>query len=301
MIKKGCLTIVAAWIAVFAGYYVVLRSRVEPPGDIFLALFGSIGLFMLVSAVWQVVFGKGDQAALRRAAKGLPLLDGEKEAVWGTIVPTGSPLSAPFSGRACVGYEYDVKKAPNPQDEGPTGSEASGWALAPSIIRSSRGDVRLLGFGLLDEFPASHQEREPLARDRAAEFLSTTRFEQMGLSQIGKMISEMDRALESEQGSSRRDWKMAKGEIAVGDNLLIEKLVGIGDTVTAVGVYDASQGALVPKYKGRTAPINLMPGGGEAMVIKESQRPWALLAFSVIWSGFAHVFIYVALTAAKGR
>jgi hypothetical protein len=279
----------------------MLHGRVEAPADIFLAVFGSIGLLIFVSSLWQVVVGNPDKGALERSEGRLPLLDGQKEAVSGTIEPVGSPLLAPFSGRQCVAYEYDVKERPAGSSQGPQESEMSGWALTPSVIKSDRGDVRLLGFGLLSDFKETEYQDDVLASERAAAFLRTASFEEMSIRKIGAMVSAMDAMLESDAASARRDWKRADGEPDVAGSRLIEKVIGVGDTVTVVGIYDASRGGLAPKYKGKTAPIKLVPGSGHAMVLQQTKRPWLLLAFSVLWSGFAHAVIYVALVASKAR
>ena len=303
MLKKSCTIALVSLLGVFAGYYALLHGRVEFPGDLFLSAFGSIGLLMLLSALKQVIFGEGQVAALERAGQGLPLVDGEKEAVWGPIVPDGAPLLAPFSGSPCVAYEYDAKNAETTDSDGesgPAGSSISGLALAPSVIRSDRGEVRLLGFSMLEKFPARQFTRDEEAMARIRDFIARTEFTQSGLASIGSLLSQMDEVMADDDGSVRKDWRFCKPEeVDLASCTLEEKAITPGTTVTAVGIWDASRGGLVPKHGNSMSAVTLAPGGGAAMVEAAKKRPWGLLVFSVLWAGFAHVFIVAVLMMSR--
>ncbi len=300
MLKKGCAIAFALFAVVFGGYYALLRGRVEFPADLVLALMGSIGLLILVSSLKQCVFGSGDVGVLKRAEQGLSLEDGRKEAVWGPIEPLGAPLVAPFSGRPCVAYEYDAKKPDGVDSEGdrsPGGSAISGLALVPSVIRSGRGDVRLLGFSLLEKFASRDVSREPGALERARGYADSASFSQMGLMKIGSLLSQMDDALTDDDGAVRKDFRFEDpARLHLDACALTEKVIAPGDTVTAVGIWDASRGGLVPKHRGASSVVTLTPGGGAAMVEYAKKRPWGLLLFALVWSGGIHAFIYFALT-----
>lgn len=300
MIKKGCAIMLGVFGVVFAGYYWLLH-RIEFPGDLFLSLFGAIGLLMLVSALKQMIFGDGNGAAFKRALQKAPLQEGETEAVWGPIHPIGEPLVAPFSGESCVAYEYDAKKPDVTDNRGShkQGSNFAGFALTPSVIRSNRGDVRLLGFSMLTNFPDKDLRRFGDPLEHARRFLGETEFEQMGLTKLGTLLSQVDSVIADDDGSVRKDWLMEKKEsIRLETSSLSEKRIAAGDIVTAVGIWDPARRGLVPKLGNKSIIVDLRPGGGEAMVAAASKRPWALLVFSLVWSGFAHVFIYIALTHA---
>lgn len=299
MIKKGCAIASVVLLALFAVYFKLLYPRIELFPAILLALFGALGLVMLVSQLKEVVFGSADSGALKRAEQGLPLEDGKVEAVWGPIEPLGAALEAPFSGQACVAYEYDAKKPDGENSDGestPGGSAISGFALTPSVIRSSRGDARLLGFSLLEKFEAKHLAGDETARARANAWLAQTPFQEMGLTKIGSMLSSMDDAMADDDGTVRKDWRMGKaGEVSLDGCALEEKVIAPGDTITALGVWDATRGGLVPKYRGKSTIVRLTPGGGAAMMAYAQKRPWGMLAFAIVWSGFVHAFIYMVL------
>jgi hypothetical protein len=301
MIIKGCAIMLAVFGAVFAGYFWVLRD-IEFPGNLLLSLFGAAGLLMLISALKQMIFGEGNGAAFKRALQGAPLQEGETEAVWGPIHPLGELLVAPFSGESCVAYEYDAK---NPEVTGskggrrPQGSKFAGFALTPSVIRSNRGNVNLLGFNMLTNFPEMELRRFEDPLERAKRFLDETQFEQMGITKIGTLLSEMGSVIADDDGSVRKDWLMTdKASITLEASNLSEKRVAAGDIVTAIGIWDPARRGLVPKLGNKSVIVSLRPGGGEAMVAAASKRPWALLAFSLVWSGFVHLFIYIVLSNA---
>ena len=304
MIKKGCLIGSVVFFAVYAGYVRLLWGKIVEHGEpqlfptLLLALFGALGLLMIVSQLKAVIFGSDDAAALKRAQQGLPLEDGRPEAVWGPIEPLGATLEAPFSGRTCVAYEYDAKNASAVGADGsarPGGSTIAGFALAPSVIRSSRGDVNLLGFSLLEKFP--HKTfSDPASRERAVRYASSAPFTEMGLAKIGTMISAMDAAMADDDGSVRNDMRMSgSSPDDLASCTLEEKVISPGETVTAIGIWDAAKGGLVPKHRGRSAIVRVLPGGGAAMLAYQEKRPWGLLAFSLLWGGFAHVFIAIVL------
>ena len=294
MIKKGCAIAAVVVLGVFGAYLYLLWGKVEAVPAIVLAGFGALGLLMVVGQLKAVLFGSGDVGALKRAEQGLPLEDGKEEAVWGRIEPLGAALTAPFSGRPCVAYEYDAKKDPAPDDENATASTLAGFALTPSVIRSSRGDVRLLGFSLLSEFPETVVD-DPEAVHRATRHAASSQPEEMGLAKLGSLISAMDDAMADDDGSVRKDMKAKDATVTdLEACVLTEKIVAPGETVTAIGIWDASRGGLVPSHRGKSAVVRLLPGGGAAMVAHGQKRPWGLLFFSLLWAAFAHVFIWLA-------
>jgi len=297
VIKKGCAIGAVVMLGLFGAYLSLLWGKVETVPALILAGFGALGLVMVVGQLKAVLFGSGDSGALKRAEEGLPLEDGKEEAVWGPIEPLGAPLAAPFSGRPCVAYEYDAKNPSSRDSEGRStsgGSTISGFALAPSVIRSNRGDVLLLGFSLLTEFEERKLD-DPQSRERAVRHAASTEFREMGLAKIGAMISTLDEAMTDDDGSVRMDLRMTGATAAdLAACTLEEKLIAPGETITAIGIWDAAKGGLVPKLRGKSAIVRLLPGGGAAMVAHSQKRPWGLLLFALVWAGFSHVFIWLA-------
>ncbi|MEO7393169.1 MAG: hypothetical protein ABIU58_13415 [Ramlibacter sp.] len=302
MVVKGCVMSLVALAAVFGAYFWVLQ-HLEVPVNLILSSFGSIGLLILLSSIYQVIFGNGNGKALKRALQGEPLREGEVEAVWGTIHALGDPIVAPITGQECVAYEYDVKRPTVQNDEGETreqGSDMAGMALTPSVIRSQRGNVRLMGFNMLTEFPQENLDDFPFRLEQAHAYLQATEFKQMGVTKIFSALSQMDEMLADDDGSVRQDWLMRKKEeIDLGSDRMSEKVIKEGDMVTAIGIWDPARG-IVPRMGKRKTMIQLRPGGGETMVARATKRPWGMLLFALVWSGAAHAFIYFALLNAPG-
>ena len=303
MIKKGCSIAAAVLLAVFGLYFWLLHDKVELGAAAVLSVLGAVGLLMLVAQLKAVISGSPEAEVLKRAGQGLPLEDGREEAVWGPIQPLGTPLEAPFSGRACVAYEYDAKKPAVRTSRGrenPAGSLMTGFALAPSFIRSGRGDVHLFGFSHLDKFEEQRLD-DPGARERAARHYATAEFREMGIAKIGAMLSTLEEAMTDDDGSVRVDMRM--GDSSSVDDLapctLKEKVILPGETVTAIGLWDASRGGLVPKHMGKQVIVRLKPGGGEAMVAEAQKRPWGLLVFALVWAGGIHAVIFAVLAGSS--
>ena len=298
MIRKGCAVGGAVLLLVFGAYFALLRGKVELVPAVALSAFVALGLVMVVSQLKAVLFGSGDVAALKRAEQGLPLEDGREEAVWGPIEPMGSPLEAPFSGAPCVAYEYDAKQPPTVDSEGdssPGASAFAGYALTPSVIRSSRGDVRLLGFNLLGEFPEQVRSG-PEAVERASRHVGSAELADVDIAKIGTMVSILEDTLTDDDGFVRKDLRIDGASPSdLGSCRLVEKVVPPGETVTAIGIWDAAKGGLVPKHRGKTTVVKLLSGGGAAMVAHAAKRPWGPFLFAVVLAGVAHVVIWVAL------
>src|SRR5262249_42449405 len=147
--------------------------------------------------------GARDRAALRRAASGEPMRDGRLEAASGPIQPIATPLEAPFTGRPCVAYEYDVKQhaAVTSRDQGTRASEYTGVALAPCAINTVRGSVRVLGWALLDQFQAAGDAS--IDRARGAAYLKSVPLEPLGITRILSVFGEL---LADDDGSIRKDF-----------------------------------------------------------------------------------------------
>lgn len=296
MIKKGCIIGSVVMLGLFGGYLYLLWGKAPGVPAIVLSLFGSLGLVMVATQLKAVLFGSGDKGALSRAEQGLPLEDGQKEAVWGPVEPLGDLLTAPFSGRRCIAYEYDAKNPGTTGSDGrerPGGSAIAGFALCPAVIRSSRGDVHLYGFSILDQFEKGLYGEDAEARRRARDYAARTEFETMGLSKFGSMLSQMDEAMADDDGSVRKDWKLKDGELSLEGCELEEKIIAPGEQITAVGIWDAARGGIVPKKGGKSTIVQLMPGGGLAMVMHAEKRPWFTFFFALVWAGFAHLVIWL--------
>src|SRR6266542_382804 len=108
--KRSCLIGVLFFGVVIAAYYVVLTPYFEWPGNAIAAGLGWLFGTIFVSGILGVLRAQRDAWRLRKAAtqSSDALADGGTVAVSGTIRPINAPLQAPFTGTACVAYDYDI-------------------------------------------------------------------------------------------------------------------------------------------------------------------------------------------------
>ena len=300
--KRTCLVSLAAFAVLFGAYALYLWPRVPMPGPPLLALFGALGTAMLAGSLSEVWQGRRDGAALRREASGAPLSDGRLEAASGEVLPLGAALTAPFSGRACVAYEYEVSRTGDSESGSAGAFEATGVALSPSAIRTSRGDVLLLGWSLLDAFPKG-KGRSAEDRGRAAAYFASLPPERVERLEPTKVLSILQELLSDDDGTVRKDWRIGDGPISLEGLTFAERIVAPGETVTAFGVYSASRGGLVPRRAGSVATNRLLPGSGEAFRVqhaRDSRRKVAVgLAFCLAFNGFVGAFTWLAVSRWK--
>jgi len=175
---RGCLLALFLWAALIGGYYWWFESVFKPPVTSIAA--GVVG-FMTLCGLASLNTGRRawrDWSQLSVARHGMPMVDGKVVAVSGTIHPVDQPLKGPFSGADCVACEYDLasRQHRDTPNGGSAGSDYAGFLMVPCVIRTALGDVRLLGFPLMEGFHGAKCFR---LRDsqNAREFLTTTQFE----------------------------------------------------------------------------------------------------------------------------
>jgi hypothetical protein len=170
----------------------------------------------------------------------------------------------------------------------------AGFAMAAPMIDTPQGGVRIFSFPLLDEFP---QEMVAGAAAHAREYAQTTRFDRaQGVAAL-RMFSEFDDAIEDADGIVRKDFRMTD-DIPFERRKLGERTVGVGQTVCAVGRYDAGKRALVASG----ATINrLWPGTPEQVrrAIVGTSRSQARLGF--IFFAVSHAMLAAAFYLSETR
>jgi hypothetical protein len=280
-VKKGCVVTLGFWAAFVALYAWIAWPVVrEPMPTAMIAILGGTFAAMLVGAIVGLFTGGSDRAAFARARAAEARKDGRLEVASGPIRPLGEPLTAPFSSRACVAYEYDVKPVPRGQGRG--AADFAGVALCPSAIDTPRGPVRILGWAMLDKFPNAPQKA--IDSVRAEGYIRQQQFEELGITKVLSIFSEL---MADDDGAIRKDFRIGEAEPGVEGKTLSEKIVAPGATVTAIGIFSEAAQGFTPA-KG-TSINRLFPGDLETVARatgKESRR-----------SFFAAVFFFCALHA----
>ena len=237
------------YFAVIAGvYYLVIHTQTQTPFGFDLLLAGLCALFtgLFLTGCLSFLTARRDWAALRRAEQGEPFQDGRMEAAIGAIQPLGQPLTSPFQQLPCVAYTYKIshRETTSSSRDGSNTSEVtdfSGYALAPAVIRSLRGDVRLPAFTDLDAFNCRLNQAH--AAQNAGIYIQNTDFEQVGL------ISTFSVAVQTikEPGiTARKDWQIHAAGLQA-DQTFEEQVVPVGQQVTALGFYSSEQNSFVPR------------------------------------------------------
>lgn len=275
--KKSCALTFLVWAALVALYARLAWPKVhEVAPTAIIAVLGGTFAGMLVAGTIGLFTGAGDAAAFARAARGEPRRNGRIEAASGPVRPLGAPLEAPFSGKACVAYEYDVK---NP---GAQRSDFAGMALTPCVVDAPNGQARILAWAMLDSFPATGAEAVDAARAEA--YLRGAPAEPLGLANALTQVSSL---LTDDDGSIRKDFRIADAPGDLGGRSLVEKTIPIGATVTAVGRWSEARSGFAPE--GGLANLRLFPGGLEENRDRVKGSP--------VRTFFTAVFFFCALHA----
>jgi hypothetical protein len=231
--RRNCLTAIVVWIALFAGYSFYL-SRTDLPiegallGGLMMSFLVGFGLTMMNGAR----YANRDRALLAKFHRGERPHDGELAAVTGEIRATLDPLHAPFSGRECVVYRYDI---------GPVDRENArdyvGFAFARCAIHSPHGTYPLGVFPVLHGFP---EEPKPSVH----EFIAATQFEAV---ERVRVLAKYTMELHQQPPPLRIDWQLGKVSQATIEGS--EAIVANGATVTAFGVYSSATNTLTSGAK----------------------------------------------------
>ena len=244
------LITMATWGVSFALLWYGAHELFYPPGDWIGAAIVSLFFALGTGAIRKARIERRDASIVAKPEG--PPKDGERVAISGTIEPLGDPLRSPFSGTECVAYDYSITHIPklppllddrsssHRQQNSPV-TDRSGFALAPSIIRSGVREIRLLAFPGLERFPASDLGEGTLERAKA--YVAATKFEEQSV--LGAP-AQVRRLLEDRTGDVRVDWKLSSHS-TLEDSGFMERYVPVGAKACVVGLYSAKENAIVPQ------------------------------------------------------
>ena len=233
---KGCGGAIAVWLALVGAYAYVAWGRVHEPFPVaIIAILGGTFAAMLLSSIIGFFVGGRDRAAIRRAMALDAPRDGQIEAASGPIRALGAPLEAPFTGQPCVAYDYDVKRP----DQGQ--SEFAGVALTPCAIDTARGPVRVLGWSMLDEFPAASVDRLDLGRGER--YLSGAPLEPLGFTSV---LSTLRDLVTDDDGTVRKDFRIGGAVVNLEGRQIVERAIPVGMVVTLLGRWSDARGGIAP-------------------------------------------------------
>ena len=233
----------ATWAILFALLWYGAHELFHPPGDwiasLIVSFFAALGIGGLRKARIE-----GRDAGIVARSKGPPR-NGKRVAIAGTLEPVESLLTAPFSGEACVYYDYEITHIPPRRSDEDTQPSAvvdrGGIAMAPVVIRSGVRDVRLLAVPGLEGFEPADLGEDVVGRARA--YIARTRFQEQG---IVASLKDVSRMLDDRSGRWRMDSKNTDYD-DLEDSHFQERRVPAHAKVCVVGLYSAKENAIVPQ------------------------------------------------------
>jgi hypothetical protein len=270
---KGCVFALAIWILLMAAYAYVALGRIhELVPALAIGLLGGTFAAMLLSSFVGLFTGNRDRAAIRRAMNMEPMQDGRLEAASGPLEALDKPLEAPFTGQACVVYEYDVKR------QGQGASDYTGYAMAPCAVRTLRGPVRMLGWVMLDQFPASADQQ--IDRARGERYLASATLEPLGITSILSVFKDL---VADDDGTIRKDYRI-DGDGTLQGRRIHERIVPVGAPVTLLGHWSEARGGFVADgpnvnrlFRGDLAAVQKQTGGNPVRTLATAAVFFVLL------------------------
>jgi hypothetical protein len=287
---SGCLYPLLGFLLIYA-FYVLLFIRLlpDPAVPFFISLFTAIGTGALLTGLLDLLRVRKLGAAIRREQEGTARRDGRFEAFSGTIHPLQEALVSPFQGRPCVAYEYDLAAASKNNET--IGSKAWGWALTPAVIRAAAGDQRLLGFPELERFDQNVVGAG--ARERIQTYFKDTLFETLEFGDIKKSLDQIVERSTDDDGQARAD--LLRGADLNSQDFdkfqCTERVVPVGEEVTAFGIYSSARGGLVPHPKKATGMVQLWPGKGDGLKTVIEKEAWGRLTIGIVVFFLTHAFM----------
>jgi hypothetical protein len=131
-------------------------------------------------------------------------------AACGTIQPVGQPLLAPFSNSPCCLVEYDLStQTKSTSDDAKTGSDLAGFLMTPCEVQTPAGNIRILGFPVLEE-TESYTLGSYTAARRARDFVSRTQFEDISGLRLVNVFSAIQDAWADEDGHVEKNLQLKK-------------------------------------------------------------------------------------------
>ncbi|MGA7437584.1 MAG: hypothetical protein WBW32_05595, partial [Luteibacter sp.] len=111
---------------------------------------------------------------------------------------------------SCIVCEYDIKRPQRPStsdDDAPTAGDYAGFMMTPSKIETVAGEVRMLGYPLIEEVP----EQDCLSSDgvvNARHFLENTTFEDRSGFKMVSVLSVFGELWSDDDGDVRKHLRL---------------------------------------------------------------------------------------------
>jgi hypothetical protein len=294
--KRGCLIALLTWAAFSAVYWYFIHNRLNPPANLWVSIIAGFFMAIVIGVIRTAIGSAADARRVRRALEPAGFMgeqpnDGETIVVAGTIRPLGQALTAPFSHKRAVLYSYEIEhEGPATRNQSGTVKDYSGFALTPSVIDSTRGQVKLLCFPQLENVGKEVAFGADAVANATAYIQSTqwTSMDGFNPAQIYREVKEM---LTDDDGQIRKDWRMRE----LGDlegTTLMEQVVEPGTQVFAFGKWSAEKRGLVPDSG---VPARLVVGDARAVLKTLSGKVVGNIIGALLLGGVMNAILYAVV------
>lgn len=249
--KGSCLFLLAILLGM-SGFYYWLLADTDLSDKWWIPFLLALGLSITVANI-QGIF-----QAMRRLSSSnrhpRDWKDGELVGASGPVQALREPLKAPFSDSSCVMAEFDIKRIVS-SSKSNTGrsNEIMGFLMTPCAIFTKRGQIRLVGFPLLDQ-TTEQVCYEDECYERAANYCATTQFKELGKSPL-TILKELTQVLTDDDGDINEHFRSKdsflsggpdalREQFGAGSYELTEKVIPQGATITVFGTYNARKQAI---------------------------------------------------------
>ncbi len=231
-----------------------------------------------ITGTMTVLFEMAELRLVNGAKLGRRPRDNKLCAIMGTIKPIKETILTPLSAKPCLAYEYNMHHV-SPKDGSSKIFDFEGWAVTPSIVKTSFGEVKLLGmFDLKD-----YTRQQILNYGNANRYIQATSFKKSALKNIKSIKKYMDLFLSIISEKVGEDIQHSDKTEASG--LIMEERCVVSEShVCAIGKYSAEHNGLIPDS---TRGIRLLPSNKHD-ISKDVKRSMAThLIMALLFIGFA--------------
>jgi hypothetical protein len=235
MVLRSCLIPLLLLAALMAGYAIWLDQHFERPGGLIGGALAGLFTYFSLAFINSSRTCWRDSRLLATAELDMQLVDGALVAACGAVHPLETPLLAPFSGKACVLCEYSLTRPRRDGEEETAGADFVGFLMTPSVVRSPRGDVRMLGFPIQPTLGEKHCYGYNAAWN-AWQFLSTHEFEDRTGAKMLTAVSAFGEVWADDDGRVEKNMRL--GSVTV-DNIFPPETV---EGLKRLAEWEKSQG-----------------------------------------------------------
>jgi len=276
---RNCTIAVVLWVALVAAYVIYVWNEVPWVGSLVAATAVWIGLVMINGARYAL----RDWNARNRMARSERPRDGELVSAVGELRGVMDTLRAPFSGRECVYYSYEL--GAQRTEKNYAARDYSGFGMARSAVHTPYGSFTIGSLPVVEGLGTT-----PVDRDLVKQYIGSTEFTPLdGLREMVRTVA----GLHTQPPPVKVDWRIGEPRADIDAAEIKETIIEPGTTVTAIGRYVAASNAIVSDTNDQ-GYLRIRRGGDARKVsVFPFEAAWKLLGGLAFIVG-ANAVLYLA-------